>query len=147
MKGTSMSEIGRLASICMLLVFGSYTMAQTAIGAVPAANCSNRTLFGDYGTEIEGTLLGPGWQLRTLAMVHFNGEGTMTYVHYRVINGTPVTPDWVSDSGTYLVNADCTATATFDGPIPVHLVVVNNGKDFRGVVDGNAITLIGSRVR
>jgi hypothetical protein len=52
----------------------------------------------------------------------------------------------VPASGTYSVNADCTATAVFDGPIPVHLVVVNNGKDLRGVVDGNAITLLGSRV-
>jgi hypothetical protein len=81
-------------------------------------------------------------------MVHFDGEGTFTFVHYRVINGTPVTPDWVSGgSGTYSVNPDCTASAVFAGPIPVHLVVVNNGKDFRGIVDGNAITLVGSRVR
>lgn len=147
MKGKSMLKMGWLAPICMLLVFGSYATAQTSFGGSGIANCSNRTLFGNYGTEIEGTLLGPGWPLRTLAMIHFNGDGTFTAVHYRVVNGTPVTPDWVLTSGTYLVNADCTATATFDGPIPVHLVVVNNGKDFRGVVDGNAITLVGSRVR
>ena len=79
-------------------------------------------------------------------MAHFDGNGNFTYVHYRVINGTPVTLDWVSDSGTYSVNADCTASAVFDGPIPVHLVVVNSGKDFRGIVYGDAITLVGSRV-
>jgi hypothetical protein len=131
----------------MVLVFGGFAMAQQAAVSVPGGNCSIRTMFGDYGVQIEGTLLGPDWPLRTLAMIHFNGDGTMTYVHYRVINGTPVTPDWVADSGTYSVNPNCTASAVFDGPIPVHLVLVNNGKDFRGVADGNAITLVGSRVR
>lgn len=135
-----------LMTLGAALGLGISAMAQEA-AATGSGSCSNRTLFGDYGTQIEGTLLGPGWPLRTLAMIHFNGDGTMTYVHYRVINGTPVTPDWVPDSGTYSVNANCTASAVFDGPIPVHLVVVNNGKDFRGVVDGNAITLVGSRVR
>jgi hypothetical protein len=80
-------------------------------------------------------------------MVHFAGDGTFTSVQYRVINGVPVVPDWSSGGGgTYSVNPDCTASAVFDGPIPVHLVVVNNGKEFRGIVDGDAITLTGSRV-
>jgi hypothetical protein len=147
MKGKSMSKIGWLANLCVLLILGCYATAQTPIAGAATANCSNRTLFGDYGVQIEGTLLAPNWPIRTLAMVHFNGDGTFTYVHYRVVNGTPVTPDWVPDSGTYSVNPDCTASAVFDGPIPVHLVVVNNGKDFRGIVDGNAITLVGSRVQ
>ena len=147
MKGKSMSKIGWLASICMLVIFGTYATAQTSVRGPETGNCSNRTLFGDYGVQIEGTLLAPNWPIRTLAMVHFNGDGTFTYVHYRVVNGTPVTPDWVPDSGTYSVNPDCTASAVFDGPIPVHLVVVNNGKDFRGIVDGDAFTLVGSRVR
>jgi len=30
--------------------------------------------------------------------------------------------------------------------ISAHFVVVNTGKDFRGVVDGDAITFVGSRV-
>ena len=147
MKRKSMSKVGWLASICMLLVFGSYATAQTGVRGPETGNCSNRALFGDYGVQIEGTLLAPNWPIRTLAMVHFNGDGTFTYVHYRVVNGTPVTPDWVPDSGTYSVNPDCTASAIFDGPIPVHLVVVNNGKDFRGIVDRDAFTLVGSRVR
>lgn len=122
-------------------------VAQSAQPEPSGPRCSNHTLFGDYGVQIEGTLLGPNWPVRTLAMIHFDGNRTFTHVHYRVVNGTPITKDWVSDSGTYSVNADCTASAVFDGPIPVHLVVVNNGKDFRGVVDGDAITLVGARVR
>ena len=147
MKSKSMLKVGWLASMCLLLIFGFDAAAQTSARGPETPNCSDRTLFGDYGVQIEGTLLPLNWPIRTLAMVHFNGDGTFTYVHYRVVNGTPVTPDWVPDSGTYAVNPDCTASAVFDGPIPVHLVVVNNGKEIRGVVDGSAITLVGSRVR
>jgi len=147
MQNTISRSLGRVTTISALLALASNAMAQSGHAATLGANCSNQTLFGDYGVQIEGTLLGPNWPIRTLAMTHFNGNGTFTYLHYRVINGTPVTPDWVPDSGTYSVKPDCTASAIFDGPIPVHLVVVNNGKDFRGVVDGDAITLSGSRVR
>lgn len=136
-----------MVTLGVVLAFGGSAIGQQAAASVSGAKCSDRTLFGDYGAQIEGTLLAPNWQLRTMAMIHFDGSGGMTYVHYRVINGTPVTPDWVPDTGTYSVNPDCTASATFDGPIPIHLVVTNDGKDFRGVVDGDAITLVGSRVR
>jgi hypothetical protein len=135
-----------LVTIGVAFAFGMSAGAQQSATELGGASCSNRTLFGDYGVQIEGILLAPNWTLRTVAMVRFNGDGTFTYVHYRVVNGTPVTPDWVSDSGTYSVSANCTATAVFGGPIPVHLVVANNDKDFRGVVDGEAITLVGSRV-
>jgi hypothetical protein len=109
--------------------------------------CSNRTLFGDYGMQIEGTFLAPNWPLRTAAMVHFDGRGNMTSKSYVVLNGTPQTQDWRQDDpGTYTVNSDCTVSATFLGSIPAHFVVVNNGKDFRGVVDGDAIEFVGSRV-
>jgi len=135
-----------LVTMSVVFTFGVSAMGQQAAARHADAGCTNQTLFGDYGVQIEGTLLGPNWPLRTLAMTHFDGNGNFTYVHYRVINGTPVTPDWVSDSGTYSVNVDCTASAVFDGPIPVHLVITNNGKNFCGVVDGDAITLVGSRV-
>lgn len=146
MRDKVVSTVCLLVTIGVLLAMGVPSGAQQSAAEIGGASCSNRTLFGDYGVQIEGILLAPNWTLRTVAMVHFNGDGTFTYVHYRVINGTPVTPDWVSDSGTYSVSSNCTATAVFGGPIPVHLVIVNNGKDFRGVVDGEAITLVGSRV-
>ena len=146
MRDKVVSRVCWLVTIGVALAFGVSAGAQQPAAEPGGASCSNRTLFGDYGVQIEGILLAPNWTIRTLAMVHFNGDGTFTYVHYRVVNGTPVTPDWVSDSGTYSVSSNCTATAVFGGPIPVHLVVVNTGKDLRGVVDGEAISLVGSRV-
>ncbi len=129
---------------CVVLALGGASAVAEGPGT---GSCSNRTLFGDYGMQIEGTFLAPNWPLRTTAMVHFDGRGNMTSKSYVVLNGTPQTQDWRQDDpGTYTVNSDCTVSATFLGVIPAHFVVVNNGKDFRGVVDGDAITFVGSRV-
>ena len=143
MKNMSFSRtVIPMMVVCLVLALGG-----SAVGQGPGTRpCSNRTLSGDYGTLIEGTLLAPNWPLRTLAMIHFDGRGNMTSVDHVVLNGMPPEEEWRPNSGTYIVNPDCTASAVFSGPIPVHLVVVKNGKEFRGVVDGNAITLHGSRV-
>jgi hypothetical protein len=126
---------------CVVLALGASAVAEGP------GTCSNRTLFGDYGMQIEGTFLAPNWPLRTAAMVHFDGRGNMTSKSWVVLNGVPQTQDWRQDNpGTYTVNSDCTASATFLGVISAHFVVVNTGKDFRGVVDGDAITFVGSRV-
>jgi hypothetical protein len=128
---------------CVVLVLCASAVAD----GPPAGSCSNRTLSGDYGMQIEGTFLAPNWARRTASLVHFDGRGNMTGKSYVVLNGTPQTQDWRQDDpGTYTVNPDCTVSATFLGVIPAHFVVVNNGKDFRGVVDGDAITFVGSRV-
>lgn len=126
---------------CVVLVLGASAAAE---GPGP---CSNRTLFGDYGMQIEGTFLAPNWPLRTASLVHFDGRGNITSKSWVVLNGVPQTQDWRQDNpGTYAINSDCTVSATFLGVISAHFVVVNNGKDFRGVVDGDAITFVGSRV-
>ena len=143
MKNMSFSRtVIPMMVVCLVLALGG-----SAVGQGPGTRpCSNRTLSGDYGTLIEGTLLAPNWPLRTVAMIHFDGRGNMTSVDHVVLNGMPPEEEWRPNSGTYIVNQDCTASAVFSGPIPVHFVVVKNGKEFRGVVDGNAITLHGSRV-
>ena len=143
MKNMSFSRtVIPMMVVCLVLALGG-----SAVGQGPGTRpCSNRTLSGDYGTLIEGTLLAPNWPLRTVAMIHFDGRGNMTSVDHVVLNGMPPEEEWRPNSGTYIVNPDCTASAVFSGPIPVHFVVVKNGKEFRGVVDGNAITLHGSRV-
>jgi hypothetical protein len=126
---------------CVVLSLGTSAVAEGP------GSCSNRTLFGDYGMQIEGTFLAPNWPLRTAAMVHFDGRGNMTSKSWVVLNGVPQTQDWRQDNpGTYTVNSDCTASAIFLGVISAHFVVVNTGKDFRGVVDGDAISFVGSRV-
>ena|SRR5664279_1057363 len=135
-------------SLSMMVVFVVLALGASAVAEGPGTGpCSNRTLFGDYGMQIEGTFLGPNWPLRTASLVHFDGRGNMTSKSWVVLNGVPQSQDWRQDNpGTYAVNSDCTVSATFLGVISAHFVVVNNGKDFRGVVDGDAITFVGSRV-
>jgi hypothetical protein len=154
MKRKSMSRISTVVRsititiACIVLVLGASAVAQVAGGKPGRKSCSNRTLFGDYGAQIEGTILGPNLTLRTLVMFHFDGEGTLTLVDHVVFNGVPPEQEWRPGSGTYTVNPDCTGSAaiTADPPIPLHIVIVNRGKEFRGVVDGNAITITASRV-
>jgi hypothetical protein len=129
--------------LCVVLALGASAAAEGP-GTGP---CSNRSLFGDYGMQVEGTFLGSNWPLRTIVMVHFDGRGHSTSQSYVVLNGTPLTADWREDDpGTYTINSNCTASGIFNGVIPAHFVVVDSGKEFRGVVDGDAITFVGSRV-
>jgi hypothetical protein len=133
--------------VCVVLALGASAVAQSVVRGDESRRCSTQTLSGDYGMQAEGTLLGPNWPLRTMVKVSFDGRGNLTALVYKVINGTPTYADWTSEgSGTYAVNPDCTGSAVFNGPIPIHFVVVNNGKEFLGVVDGNAITVVGSKV-
>ena len=151
MNNEWISKIVKIATpimmiVCVALALGASAVAQLGGGGDQSERCANRTLSGDYGTQIEGTLLAPNWTLRTLALIHFDGRGNMTSLDHVVLNGMPPVEEWRPNSGTYIVNPDCTGSAVFSGPIPVHFVVVNNGKEFRGVVDGDAITLHGSGV-
>ena len=152
MKEKSMSRISivvrSMTIACIVLVLGASAVAQVSDGKPGRKGCSNRTLFGDYGGQIEGTILGPNLLLRTLVMFHFDGEGTLTLVDHVVLNGVPPDQEWRPGSGAYTVNSDCTGSAMIsaDPPIPLHIVVVNHGKEIRGVVDGNAITVTASRV-
>ena len=155
MKNNSMSRssivAGSIAIVYVVLALGASAVAQPGTGKRGHENCSNRTLFGDYGGQIEGTILGPNLPLRTLIMAHFDGEGNLTEVDHVVINGVPpaAEEEWRPATGTYTINPDCTGSAvinTGNPPIPLHFVVVNHGKEFRGVVDGSAITITASRI-
>ena len=151
MKNNWMSKVLMVATpmliACVVLTLGGSAAAQSVAGGVESKRCSNRTLSGDYGMQAQGTILGPNWPLQTMVKVNFDGKGNLTALVYKVINGTPTYTDWTSEgSGTYAVKPDCTGSAVFNGPIPIHFVVVDNGKEFLGVVDGNAITVAGSKV-
>ncbi len=147
MKNNRMSNVLTVALPMMLLCVVLALGASAAAEGPGTGPCSNRSLFGDYGMQVEGTFLSTNWPLRTIVIVHFDGRGNSTSQSYVVLNGTPLTADWREDDpGTYTVNSNCTASGIFNGVIAAHFVVVNRGKEFRGVVDGDAITFVGSRV-
>ncbi len=147
--------IARILTVCFGLAAATFALAQSnASGASHMHRaCSNRTLFGDYGTQLEGTILGPNLTLRTLVLAHFDGEGNITEVDHVVLNGVPPPPEdeWRPTTGSYTVNPDCTGSATIEvppgnPPLKYHFIVVKHGREILEVVDGNAIRVVARRV-
>ena len=132
--------------VCCSLTSGASAAAQSEVRP-----CSNHTLFGDYGFALEGTFLGPGLPFRGVVMQHYDGKGNLTQVDHIVVNGVPPAEEWTLGSGTYTVNPDCTGAAVINAPgnppINLHFVIVRQGKEIHQVVDSNAATAVGIRVR
>jgi hypothetical protein len=155
MQWKSISRMSMVA-IPIMIVCGLLVAASSKGPTARADNedtkvCTNKTLQGDYGSQIEGTILGPNLPFRGLAMAHFDGKGNITQVDHIVFNGIPPAIEWTPGTGTYSVNPDCTGSAVINspsgqGPVNLHFVVVNHGKQFNQVVDANAVTAVAYRV-
>ena len=116
--------------------------------------CSDRSLKGDYGFSIDGTILAGtpnAFLLRGVAMTNFDGHGNLSQVDFTTRNGVPFAADWRPATGVYDINADCTGTAQIvpaDGSpaLNLRLVVVDRGREVRTIVVGNATGSVGIRV-
>ena len=147
-----------LAAMAVGLALALATSGTPTVGADgdgPKA-CSNRTLRGDYGFTIDGTIVLPSpipsLLLRGLALKHFDGHGNLTQVDFVTLNGAPSGSDWRPATGTYEVNPDCTGTSEIrfnDGQPTLNLrfVVVDGGRQIMEIVEGNATGAMGIKVR
>ena len=147
-----MSAIRWLLTFCVVLVLASSALAQSTRRDDGASRCSNQTLSGNYGAQIEGTEYIPNGpnppikvEIRTISMGHYDGVGNVTSRDHVVVDGNPPPEEWREASGTYLVNPDCTGkfsveTAPGFPPIVVYFVVVKHGTEIHGVTNGSAIT-------
>ena len=147
--------------LCGLLAFGTFAVAQSnnppASSYSGSGRCSNRTLSGHYGCSVQGVLLNiPGLPPEAtfvgVTTSHFDGKGNLTGTEHVVVNGTSFNPGWDTNSGTYSVNPDCTGTAVVDtpnSPVPLKLyfVIVDNGKEFREVLNSDALLSVCKRVK
>ena len=145
MKGKSFSIV-LTAAASMMLVCSIHAAAEA-----PGFHCSNRTLSGSYGFTIEGTILGPNFHIRGLALQHYDGRGNITQVDHLVTEGMAPTDAWTPGTGTYTVNPDCTGSAVINSPsnpfpVALHFVIVDNGNEIRQVVDANAVVAVGIKV-
>ena len=139
-----------LAIVCCLLLSAGVARAQDQSND---GSCSNRTIRGDYGFKIDGTVInGPRTgMLRAVAMTNFDGRGNLTQVDFGILNGVPYGEDWRAARGTYTVNANCTGTFQIvpsDGSPAINgrMVVVRSGKEIHTVVIGNPTGSVGYRV-
>jgi hypothetical protein len=147
----------RIAKFPVALAVVTVLLAGSPAWAEDEAKCTNKTLQGDYGFHILGVLLAVpgvalppgGFQVKGVAMTHFDGKGNLSQVDHVVVNGNPPPIAWTPGSGTYKVNPDCTGSWIINvsgspsSPVLVSFVVTRSGKEIRTVVESNAVTSIG----
>ena len=121
--------------------------------------CSNETLKGSYGGAISGTRPapavfpgGPGLQgqlEQTVGLILWVFDGKGGFTQSLSGKGTIAGPTLdMPVSGTYSVNADCTATVTpiIPGlpPSEIRMVIMDGGKEFRTfVVSPQPVMVVG----
>jgi hypothetical protein len=132
---------------------GEAELTDADASSVSDAECSDRTLRGDYAFAIDGTIFTPASSLllRGVAMTHFDGHGNLSQVDFVTLNGVAGGPDWRPGTGTYEINPDCTGKAQIlpvgAPPLNLRLVVGDRGRQLWTVVIGNATGSMGTRVR
>jgi hypothetical protein len=102
--------------------------------------CSEATVRGDYGIQIQGTRPAPGGLIESvigIVLRNYDGHGNFSQVSNVKGSITGTVPD-SQGSGTYEVNADCTGIVRFE-PAPgvlieERLVIVDNGREIRTAV-------------
>ena len=120
--------------------------------------CSNATLTGTYGMQIQGTrpvppCLGGGTETVIGVLVRtYDGAGNFTQVDNVKGSVTGITPDRPG-GGTYQVSANCTAvTQAMPGPgilIEERMVITQHSGQVRAIVAnplGIMVTAVGERI-
>jgi hypothetical protein len=163
MKNKSALKISMITVSVMiggLLTSGASAIAQSnddisALSQSGVRRCSDRTLYGNYGSSSQGSILpAPGVSLPFVGvtLTHFDGRGDLSWVEHTVVNGAPLSPGFtVRATGTYAVNPDCTGSMTVNtpnSPVPLKLffVIVKHGTEVRAVLDTNAIATVFTKV-
>jgi hypothetical protein len=103
-------------------------------------SCSEATVRGDYGIQIQGTRPAPGGLTESVVGVvlrTYDAQGSFSQVSNVKGSITGTVPD-SPGFGTYEVNPDCTGIIRFQpGPgilIEERLVIVDNGREIRAAV-------------
>jgi hypothetical protein len=110
--------------------------------------CSEATVRGDYGIQIQGTRPAPGGLIESVIGVvlrNYDGHGSFSQVSNVKGSITGTVPD-SPGFGTYEVNADCTGIVRFQAApgvvIEERLVVVDGGREIRTAVMVPAAVMI-----
>ncbi|MDZ7966031.1 MAG: hypothetical protein RM368_13800 [Nostoc sp. DedSLP03] len=90
-------------------------------------SCTNRTLQGDYASQVSGFQKPGATPFNLLFLDRFDGNGNIQGIKGATSTGGKVAQD-LSDTSTYQVNSDCTVTLSFQNKFKYFGVIVNNGK-------------------
>lgn len=115
---------------------GARAVAQDATGF----RCSNATIRGTYGGQMQGTNPVPGAGIQTVIGViirTYDGAGNFTQIDNIKGSITGIVPDRPG-AGTYQVNPDCSGVTLFQpGPgitLEERMVIVDHGREIRSIV-------------
>jgi hypothetical protein len=119
--------------------------------AQDGASCSNASLSGAYAITISGSITGVG-PVSVVGIATFDGNGNIpTNIGHIVVNGTQPPVDWLTGTGTYDVNANCTGKIhlVFDNGLTrdIFIVVARKGHELRGVNAEPAFNAISNGVK
>ena len=111
--------------------------------AVPAAarddrKCSNATLNGSYSATITGTL--GGLPFAELDLVTSTGNGTFTGNGTVSTNGAIST---ISFTATYIVNSDCSGSATLSTGVTQNFNIKSDGSEVTFIATNSGATITG----
>ncbi len=102
--------------------------------------CSEATIRGNYGIQIQGTRPAPGGLTESVIGVvlrNYDGRGNISQIDNVKGSITGIVPDR-QGFGTYEVSPDCTGIARFQpGPgilLEERLVIVDDGREIRTMV-------------
>ena len=100
--------------------------------------CTNRTLQGDYASQVSGFEKGGATPFNLVFLDRFDGNGNIKGIRGATSTGGDIAQN-LSDTGTYQVNYDCTVTLSF-GTSPNQTfkyfgVIVDNGKKVQILVE------------
>lgn len=132
----------------LLSVLGAvllWTGSVATSAQVPA--CHAQTLKGSYGYHMSATFPGAPRPVVAVGVFTFDGEGRWSSADMVNANGA-ISHGGVG--GTYIVNGDCTGSASYEWAPGVggtmHFVVVDNGKELLAIEKGPAaVTIIAKR--
>jgi hypothetical protein len=146
------------AGLAMAVLGATQVLAD---GSGTGTECSNRTLRGDYGIQMQGTRPTPPPNVVTESVVgvvlrSFDGYGNFTQLDNIKGSVTGIVPDRPG-SGTYEVFPDCTGTASFapdpNNPalvIQEKFIILDKGAEIRSITQSPPplmITAVAKRVR
>lgn len=154
----SMIAISATIAGC-LLISGAPAQAQSQnssnlVQSFGQGSCSNKTIKGNYGCSIQGSLIFGTTQLPFVAATttRYDGDGNLTGLEHAVVNGNSFDSGWDKNAGTYAVNPDCTGESVTTSPnsqdpIINYFVVADNGKQIYSVNGQHALAIVCTRVK
>ena len=139
--------------VLLISASGSMGPGGNAVAQEPGFRCTEATIRGTYGGQMQGTSpvpppQGGGTQSVIGVIVRtYDGAGTFTQVDNIKGSVTGIVPDRPG-SGTYQVNADCSGVTLFQpGPgitIEERMVIVDHGKEIRTIVSSPLASMVSS---